>query len=262
MFIDSHAHVTDPLLARQLGGIMEGMKESNLGVILNVGYDIENSRENVELANKFDKEDTRVLASVGIHPSSAKDWQDSYLIELEKLAGDEKVIAIGEIGLDYHYDNVIKEQQHKFFVEQLGLAHRLGLPVIIHMRDAEEDLKQILIDNMDKLKNGVLFHCFNGSGELMKWALKTIENSYFAFGGQVTYKKLTCQAERVAECPVDRILTETDCPYLTPEPLRGRCLNEPKLVKYIYERVAEMKGFTVQELEKQVEENFKRLFKC
>lgn len=259
MYIDSHSHVASKELHERAEEIFDSMKANEMAVILDVGYNVKNSERSVALAEKYDSKVERVLAAVGVHPSDCAKWDGDSYERLKKLAKSKKVVAVGEIGLDYHYDGYDATRQKEIFVKQIELAHELKLPIIFHLRDATKDMQEILAKRLHLLDNGVLFHCYNGGDEFFEWANKNIKKCYFGFGGSTTYKKSTC-LQTAKNCPATQILLETDCPYLTPMPLRGKCINEPKFVKFVYEFVANLRGVEVEQLAKQVEKNFWTLF--
>lgn len=203
----------------------------------------------MDLANKY----KQVYASVGYHPHEASNIYEGYLDNLAELSKNEKVVAIGEIGLDYHYDLSPRDTQQKVFEEQLILAKELDLPVIIHAREATEDYLRLL----SRYKPRGVVHCFSGSAETAKIVIEL--GMYIGFTGVVTFKNARKTLEAVAETPLDKLLLETDCPYMSPEPFRGqRCSSD--LIEYTAQAIANVKGMAVQEVIDIARENTLRLF--
>ena len=213
---------------------------TGVSYIVNIGADLRSSRYSVKLAREY----PFIFATVGIHPHDAIGLDANVLAELEKLAGEEKVVAIGEIGLDYYYDHSPRDIQRAAFIDQLVLAKKLNLPIVVHSREAEEDTMNILKEHYAGAGTGIL-HCFSGSLAMAREALDL--GFYLAFGGVVTFKNAGGLLEVLREIPLDRILLETDCPYLTPVPHRGK-RNEPAYLPYVAEKIAEIKGVAIEEL--------------
>lgn len=207
----------------------------------------------VTLANKYDK----VYAAVGVHPHDADTLDDGACQRLLELANDGKVVGFGEIGLDYYYDLSEREVQKSAFAKQIELANQANLPVILHVRDAYEDTRKILFDMRNYIQNGLLLHCYSGSSEYVKIFDKL--DAYYAFGGAITFKNAKHNLESLAVVPKDRLLLETDCPYMTPVPFRGKA-NEPKYVALVAQKAAEVLGVSVEEIENITTQNAKRLF--
>lgn len=252
MLIDSHAHLNDKRLLSELDQIIADMPKDNLEAIVNVGYDLASSKLSVDIA-KHD----RVFAAVGIHPHDAKDaGQEAYDFFAQSVR-NKKVVAIGEIGLDFYYDYSPREIQQKAFLEQLELADSLSLPVIIHLRDAYQIMLELLKQNKPKLKNGAILHCYSGSAEMMREYAKL--GLYFSYGGAITFKNAVEKPRIVAETPIEKILLETDCPYMTPEPHRGR-LNYPKYVSLVAQKVALYTNKPYEEIIEITNKNTKELF--
>lgn len=254
MLIDTHAHLTDE---RYNGAddIISSMKECNLEKIICVGYDLKSSKDGLELARK----NKDIYAAVGVHPSEANDFGADYDLsdELILLAKDPKTVAIGEIGLDYHYDDADKINQDKLLNHQLDIVEKSGLPVIIHLRDAYEDMLKIIKANRHKLRAGGVMHCFSGSKET---AMQYVDMGfYISFSGTITFKNSVKAPEIIKAVPKDRLLIETDCPYLAPHPFRGQ-LNEPKYVLYQALKVAEVLGISIEEAEELTRKNAYSLF--
>lgn len=253
MFIDSHAHLDDERFEEDREALINSLKENKIDLVFNIGADIESSKASVELAKKYEN----IYAVVGVHPHDAKDVSEDYLEELDNLTKEEKVVAIGEIGLDFYYDNSPREEQRKIFKEQLDLAKKLNLPVVIHTRDANQETFDILREWAKDGDARAVLHCYSGSVEL---ALEYIKlGFYISLGGPVTFKKSKVPKEVAKVVPIDKLLIETDCPYLTPEPNRGK-RNEPKYVAYTAETIAELRGITVEELAEATSKNTKQFF--
>ena len=257
MYIDIHCHLTGEEY-EPLGGVAAAVKRAeDVGVsrIVCSGFDLDSSIKAAELANRFDC----VYFCAGFHPSELKKYKDGDLDEMERLCKAEKCVAVGEIGLDYHYaDNPPKELQRELFIKQLELASRLGLPVVLHSRDAAQDTVELLEEHARFLKGGGLMHCYSYSPEMAErfWKL----GLSFSFGGTATFKNAKKVQESVQRIPATLILSETDCPYLTPEPFRGTFPNEPRQVQEIVKKLAELKEKTVEEMQEQIRENAAQLF--
>ena len=249
MYFDSHAHYNDEQFDTDREELLQAMPSNSVSYIINCGTDLSSSLFSIELANKY----PFVYAAVGIHPEDVS--KNESLDEIKKLAQNEKVVAIGEIGLDYYWDTSTKEKQIEYFKNQLLLANELNLPVIIHDREAHQDtfniLKEIPVD-----KKGVL-HCYSGSVEMAREFLKL--GYYLGFGGSLTFKNAKNVVEVIKEVPEDRFLIETDCPYMTPVPFRGK-RNNSMYLKYVVEKIAEIKEMTPKQVEELSENNAKRLF--
>ena len=220
-----------------------------------MGYDVDSSIEAVKLAENH----SGVYAIIGIHPSEVESAKDDYLDRLKDLAKSKKVVAIGEIGLDYHYQPYNKALQKKFFEEQIRLANELRLPICIHARDCTKDMLDILEANKVYLLDGGVLHCFGESFETFNIVKKY--NFKISIGGVLTYKNARNVQEVVSKIPLEYIMLETDCPWLTPEPYRGKDKNAPKYIVYVAEKLAELKGVTVEEICKITTNNAIELFK-
>lgn len=252
MLIDTHAHLNDDRLIPQCEEIISNMAADGIAAIINVGYDYKSSVYSVELADKY----KHIYAAVGIHPHDAKTATGEYYDYFKKAAENIKVVAIGEIGLDYHYDYSPRDVQARVFVEQLELADHLKLPVIIHLREAYEDMFKLLNDNKSKLTNSFVLHCYSGSAEMAE-SFNSFD-CYYSFGGAITFAK---NKDKVIErIPTDRILLETDCPYMTPIPFRGK-MNVPKNIFYSAKVLAGFLNITIEELSEITNTNAKRLFR-
>lgn len=252
MLIDSHVHLDDRRFDKDRDYIIRTLEESGVDLVINPGADISSSIKAVSLAEKY----PNIYAAVGVHPHDAKTMDENTIELLRSFTNREKVIAIGEIGLDYHYDNSPRDIQRKRFKEQLDLAKEVGLPVIIHSRDAAGDTFNMLKEAQDGTLKGVL-HCYSGSVEM---ALEYVKlGFYISLAGPVTFKNAKVSREVAKVVPIDRLLIETDAPYLTPEPYRGK-RNEPIYVRYVAGTIAELRGMTFEEVALKTAENTKRLF--
>ncbi len=252
MIIDSHAHITEESLREDAPRIIADMKKDGLLAIVEVGCDFDTSRDAIEIAEKNDN----VFALVGTHPEFAAVYGDREREFYLETAKHPKVIGIGEIGLDYYYETPEREVQKKAFVAQLELAHEAKLPISLHIRDAYGDLLNILKDNRHYIQHGMLMHCYCGSKEFVRELAPF--DSYFAFGGVVTFKNAK-KDDILRAVPSDRLIVETDCPYMTPVPFRGK-RNEPKYVVNTAEYIANALGVDYEEFEKQTVKNTLSLF--
>lgn len=252
MLFDSHAHYDDDRFADDREAVLKSLKDYNVGNIINIGSSMETSRFSVDLAQKYDF----VYASVGVHPSETGELTCKDIEELKELAGHNKVKAIGEIGLDYHYlpDDVEPEIQKKWFRRQIELAKEVNLPVIIHDRESKRECIEILKEM--NVSNGV-FHCYSGSAETAKELLEM--GFMISFTGVLTFKNARRAIESVKVIPMDRIMIETDCPYMAPEPHRGK-RNFSGYVGLVAEKIAEIKGLTYDEVVSITDQNAKRFF--
>lgn len=254
MFIDIHAHIQDRILVERLGNVIKNAELVNVKKIICSSYDLSSSEE----AIKISKEYQNVYATVGIHPENCEKYDSEVEKKLIELCNFNKVVAVGEIGLDYHYSKENKELQKQVFINQIIMANKLSLPIVIHSRDAIGDTMQIIREYKKYLNNGVIFHCFNESEEILKEILAM--GFYVSFGGVVTFNNAKNLVDIVKKTPVDRIFTETDCPYLTPVPFRGQ-INEPKNINLIIKKISEIKNIDLKILEKSIENNVKKIFK-
>ena len=250
MYFDSHSHMDDRRFDDDREEIFNDLQNHGVGLLMNVGCDLESSERSVALAERY----PFVYAAVGSHPDDADHVNGKLLDRYRSLAGHEKVRAIGEIGLDYHYEDVPRAQQIIAFEQQLELAEALKLPVIVHEREAHGDAMEIVKRHPDA--RGV-FHCFSGSRELALWLVE--RGWYIGFTGVVTFKNARRAVEAVQALPLNRILIETDCPYMAPEPYRGR-RNDSRYVPLVAAKIAELKGISPEEAGSITTENAKRLF--
>lgn len=252
MLFDTHVHLNAEQFNNDLEDVIARAKERNVEKMVVVGFDEPTINRAMELVEKYDF----MYASVGWHPVDAIDMTDEHLAWIEELAGHPKVVAIGEMGLDYHWDKSPKDIQKEVFRRQIRLARKVNLPIIIHNRDATEDVVTILKEESVEEVGGIM-HCFTGSIEVAKQCMDM--NMYISFGGPVTFKNAKKPKEVATEIPLDKLLIETDCPYLTPHPYRGK-RNEPAYVSYVAEQIAELKGISYDELAKHTTENALKLF--
>lgn len=257
MYIDIHCHLTGNEFEEIGGadGVIGRAKENGVGLIVCSGYDLDSSYIAASLAEKYEQ----VYFTAGFHPSELNKYKEGDLDKLRALCKNEKCIAVGEIGLDYHFDdNPPKDTQWEFFFKQMQIADELGLPVVIHSRDAAQETLECLRQNRALLKKGGLLHCYSYSPEMTADFLEL--GLYFSFGGPSTFKNAKKVWESVQRIPATRLLSETDCPYLTPAPFRGVFPNEPKNVKYIVETLARLRNENEEELKTQILANAKTLF--
>lgn len=256
-FFDNHAHLDDEKFNEDREEIIKAINKEDIGFI-SAGYDLQSSKKAIELSEKYDF----IYATCGISPNDIPQNEDELwkkVAEIEKMVRENsKVIAIGEIGLDYYWEKEQKnrEIQKKVFIEQINIANRLNLPVVIHTREAVMDTLNILKKNI--VKNKGVFHCCPLNRELVKEGLKL--GFYISFAGPVTFKNSKNANEIIEMVPNDKILIETDSPYLTPEPYRGK-RNDPRNVKYIAKKISEVKGISEEEVGKVTMENAKKIYK-
>jgi TatD DNase family protein len=252
MLIDTHAHLNAIQYQEDLEEVIERAQSEGVEIIVVVGFDRETITRAIELADTYEF----IYATVGWHPVDAIDMTDEGLKWIEELCSHPKVVALGEMGLDYYWDKSPKDIQKEVFRKQIALAKKVKLPIIIHNREATADIIEILEEEKASEVGGIM-HCFTGSVEVAKQCMDM--NFYISFGGPVTFKNAKKPKEVAAEIPLDRLLIETDCPYLTPHPFRGK-RNEPSYVKYVAEQIAELKGVTFEEIAQKTSDNAKRFF--
>ncbi|CAG7656292.1 TatD family hydrolase [Paenibacillus allorhizosphaerae] len=240
MLIDTHAHLNAPQFDEDRQQVIERAQQNGIRRIINVGFNRETIPSSIALAEQYDF----IYSTVGWHPTDAKDMLPEDLEWLESLCRHEKVVAIGEIGLDYYWDTSPKDVQDRVFREQIRLARKVGMPIVIHNRDAHHDVVQTLREEKAAEVGGVM-HCYSGSWETAKLCLDM--NFYISFGGPVTFKNARQPKEVLQHVPLDRLLIETDAPYLAPHPYRGK-RNESSYVRLVAETAAEIKGISVEEL--------------
>ena len=253
MLFDSHAHLDDERFNEDRDALIASMPENGISYVMNASANPDDLERIIKIADKY----PFVYASVGAHPEYASCIDDNTLVRFASLAKHPKVRAVGEIGLDYHYDNISKDDQKFWFEKQMDLAHDLSLPVIIHDRDAHEDCLKILKDKKVNKIGGIL-HCFSGSVEMAKRVLDM--GMYVSFAGPVTFKNAAKLVDVAKFVPLDRLLIETDSPYLSPEPNRGK-RNSPLNVRYVAEKIAQLKGISFEEVAEATVKNAKDIFK-
>ncbi|WP_338787886.1 TatD family hydrolase [Metabacillus sp. FJAT-53654] len=252
MLFDSHAHLNAIQYEKDIVEVIQRAKDEKVTHIVVVGFDRETISKAMELTDQYDM----IYAAVGWHPVDAIDMTEEDLNWIKQLALHPKVVAIGEMGLDYYWDKSPKDIQKEVFRKQIQLAKEVKLPIIIHNRDATEDVVRILQEENASEVGGIM-HCFTGSLDVAKQCMDM--NFYISFGGPVTFKNAKKPKEVVKEIPMDRLLIETDCPYLTPHPFRGK-RNEPSYVKYVAEQIAELRGVTLEEIGTKTSDNARKLF--
>lgn len=257
MFVDSHAHIDGEEFDVDRDEVIERAREAGVCAILNVGTGDPHSgalERAVEVAEKYDG----IYAAVGVHPHDARLFDDEAAARIQQLAKESsRVIAWGEIGLDYHYDNSPRDIQGEVFARQLRLAREAELPVIIHSREADEETVRILREELGDSTRGGVMHCFGGSRAMMESVLEL--GFMISFAGNLTFKKADDLREVARHVPLERLLVETDCPYLTPVPFRGR-RNEPARVVETTRCLAELRQVTTEEMGRRTTENFARFF--
>ena len=253
MLVDAHAHLDDPILAPREEEVIAAAKEAGVGIIVNASSDLPSSEASRALAARH----REVYAVVGVHPHEAKTYSPAVEKRLTELAADDKVVAFGEIGLDYHYDLSPREDQRIVLEREIALADELGLPIVFHVREAYEDFNAIIQRNKKHLTRGVLLHCYGGSAELARYYLGEMD-AHFSFGGVLTFAKHKDVV--LANIPEKRLLLETDCPYMTPVPFRGTP-NEPKHIPLIRDKMAELKGLSRDDVERITTENALAFYK-
>lgn len=259
MIFESHAHYDDRQFDVDRETLLENLPFQNVGVIVNVGSDIRSSKESITLAHQYDY----IYAAIGVHPDEVDTMKEADMEELSHMAKEDKVVAIGEIGLDYFRKegDAYKSVQKEWFCRQLDLAKEIEKPVIIHSRDAAEDTIQILRDfkkGNPQIENPGVIHCYSYSPELAKEYVAM--GFYIGIGGVVTFKNAKKLVETVAQIPLERILVETDSPYLCPEPNRGK-RNDSSQIRYVIDRIADIRGIAPEEVEKQTEMNARKMYR-
>ncbi|HZJ76890.1 MAG TPA: TatD family hydrolase [Oscillospiraceae bacterium] len=253
MLFDSHAHLDDGRFDKDRDNVIKRAKQNNIKYILNPGADLNTSIRAVNLSEKHDM----IYAGVGVHPHNVKDMDEDTIEILKALTNKEKVVAIGEIGLDFHYDHSPRDDQRKWFRKQIELAKEVNLPIIIHDREAHGEVFDILKE-YDAGELGCVMHCYSGSVEMAREYIKM--GIYISLAGPVTFKNARKAYQVAEEIPLEWLLVETDSPYLTPVPYRGK-RNEPAYVRFVAEKVAEAKQISVEDVAYQTTLNTKKLFR-
>lgn len=251
MLIDTHTHLNDEKFDEDRTEVINRAKESGVEYIINIGYNKETILSTMELIEKYDF----IFGAIGWHPNDAHEMKDEDLQWIEALSKHPKILAIGEIGLDYYWDFAPKDVQQRVFREQIRMAKRLKLPIIIHDRDAHQDILAILKEEGVEEIGGIM-HSFSGSLEMANECMKL--GFYISFSGPITFKNAKKPKEIAVNIPLDRILVETDSPYLTPEPYRGK-RNESAYVKHVAEKIAELRGIELEEVEKLTSQNARKI---
>ena len=251
MLFDTHAHMDDRAFDEDREALLTQLPEQGIGLLMNPGCSLASSRNAVALAEQYDY----IYAAVGSHPDAADEVTGEVLAEYRALCKHEKVLAIGEIGLDYHYEDIPRARQQAAFRAQMALAAELDLPVIVHEREAHEDGMRI-VEEYPTVKG--VFHCYSGSAEMAKWLVS--RGWYIGFTGVLTFKNARKAVETAASIPLDRIVLETDCPYMSPEPFRGK-RNDPGRLYRMAEKLAEIRGLSVEEIHAITTENGKKLYR-
>ncbi|MBS4216638.1 TatD family hydrolase [Neobacillus rhizophilus] len=252
MLFDTHAHLNAEQFNEDLEEVIARAKEAGVTNMVVVGFDRPTITRAMELAESYEF----IYACVGWHPVDAIDMTEEDLKWIEELAAHPKVVAIGEMGLDYHWDKSPKDIQKEVFRKQIRLAKKVKLPIVIHNREATQDIVEILKEEGAAEVGGIM-HCFSGSAETAKECVNM--NFYISLGGPVTFKNAKKPKEVAAEIPLGKLLIETDCPYLAPHPYRGK-RNEPSYVKLVAEQIAEIKGLTYEEVAEATTQNAKKCF--
>jgi TatD DNase family protein len=250
--IDTHCHLTFEQFT-DIDAVIQRSIDAGVTGWITVGTDLADSRKAVELADRFEN----MFAAVAIHPHEAKSADKKAIGELKELANNKKVVAIGETGLDFHYDFSTPQQQRDCFVRHLEIAAETNLPVIIHSREAFDETLKILESNGEG-KSKIVFHCFSGSAEQAKMVLD--RGYYISFTGVVTFKNAEKTRKAAEAVPVERLMVETDAPYMSPEPMRKQKVNEPALLIHTARFIAELRGMELEDFAKQVEATTKQFF--
>ncbi|MGS2780273.1 TatD family hydrolase [Robertmurraya sp. GLU-23] len=252
MLFDTHVHLNAEQFSEDLNEVIDRARLEGVQNMVVVGFDRPTILKAMELIEEYDF----IYASIGWHPVDAIDMRDEDLVWIEELAKHPKVVAIGEMGLDYYWDKSPKDVQQDVFRKQIQLAKKLKLPIVIHNREATADIVTILKEEKAAEVGGIM-HCFSGSVEVAKECVEM--NFYISLGGPVTFKNAKKPKEVAQEIPLNKLLIETDCPYLAPHPYRGK-RNEPSYVKLVAEQIAELKGLSYEEVSQVTTENAKILF--
>lgn len=251
MLFDTHAHLNDPAFDPDREELMAGLADKGVDLVMNAGCSLQSSRDIIQMAEKY----PWLYASVGSHPDSADEVNEEVIEAYRELCKHEKVKAIGEIGLDYYYEDIPRDIQKQAFRMQMQLATELDMPVIIHEREAHDDGMRI-IKEFPKVRG--VFHCYSGSAEMARQLVNM--GWYIGFTGVLTFKNARKAVETAASIPLDRIVIETDCPFMAPEPHRGK-RNDPGYLPRMAEKLAEIRNLPVEEVHRITFENGKRLYR-
>lgn len=252
MFIDTHVHLNNKDLFKKINEVISEAQQVGVEKFFVVGYDLETSKLAIDIAYKYDN----CYAIIGYHPTEIKDYTDEHYNWLEENGKLDKVVAIGEIGYDFHWDTTTKEEQYYAFVRQIEIAKKLNKPISIHSRDAIDLTLKTLVETNAKVVGGVM-HSYSGSKEMARLFIK--ENFYLGISGPVTFKNGRVMKEVVEEADLKYLVSETDSPYLTPHPYRGK-ENGPKYIPIIVEEISKIKNINIEEVKRQIEINVKDLF--
>lgn len=252
MYFDTHAHLDDKQFRQDQDAMIRRAKEAGIQYIVNVGYNVPSARRTLELVKKYDF----IYGAIGMHPHDAKDLNGESLQELKRIAKEPKIVAIGEIGLDYYWNHSPHDVQQRVFRRMIDFARELKKPIIIHDRDAHEDIFRIMKEEEARDVGGI-FHCYSGSWTMAKEAVSM--GFYISIAGPVTFHNARKTVEVVKEIPLEHLLIETDCPYLAPVPYRGK-RNEPAYVVKVAEMIAEIKGVPLTDVALATLENGKKAF--
>ena len=252
MIFETHAHYDDEVFNEDRGQLLAGLPEKGIGRVINVGASIETTRTTLALAEAYDY----IYAAVGVHPSDIDGLNEETYSWLKEQTAHPKTVAVGEIGLDYYWDNEPREVQKKWFIRQLELARELDLPILIHSREAAADTMEIMKEHAKGL-SGVI-HCYSYSKEMAQEYIKM--GFYIGVGGVVTFKNAKKLKEVVENIPLTSIVLETDCPYMAPEPNRGK-RNNSAYIRYVAEKIAELKGITYEEVVEQTDKNARDMYR-
>jgi TatD DNase family protein len=253
MLFDTHTHLNDAKFAEDQAEVIVRARENGVSYMVNIGYNRETIPTSIELAEKYEF----IYTAIGWHPHDASTFRDEDLTWIKELCKHPKVVAIGEIGLDYYWDNSPRDVQKEVFRKQIGLARELGLPIVIHARDAYDDVVQILKEEKADEVGGIM-HCFGGDLEIMQKCLEL--NFYIGLGGPVTFKNAKLPKEVAKSVPLDRLVLETDSPYLAPHPYRGK-RNESAYVRLVAEEIARLREMPFEELAQITTNNAKRIYR-
>ena len=254
MIFETHAHYDDERFNEDRDELLRRLPEEGVGVVINSGASVESTRDTIRLAKEY----AHVYAAVGVHPSLIEELDEEVMVWMKAQTSDEKTVAIGEIGLDYYWDKEpeVQEKQRYWFGRQIELARETNLPIIVHSRDAAADTMQVMKEHHADEIPGVV-HCYSYSKEM---ALEFIKMGYYiGVGGVVTFKNAKKLKETVEAIPLEKILLETDCPYMAPEPHRGK-RNSSLYLPYVVEEIARIKGISTEEVERVTEANARKLF--
>lgn len=253
MIFDTHAHYDDPVYDKDRETLFQTMRSEGVGIITDIGADIESTKRAVELSESYDF----IYAAAGVHPSEVYSLEETDMDFLREAAKNSKVVAIGEIGLDYHYEDTVREVQKKWFVRQMEIARETNLPVVIHSRDAAQDTLDIMKAEHAEEIGGVI-HCFSYGWDMAKIYLDM--GFYLGIGGVVTFKNVKKLKEVVQKAPLERLVLETDAPYLAPEPYRGK-RNASHYLKYVINEIAVLRNLIPEEVILITEDNGKQMYR-